>query len=65
MTDIDFYTALQICTAADPKHRKCGKCPLLHSEQVCEFVLREEIRNRLILARQDRSKGYTQLSYLA
>ena len=64
MTDIDFYTALQICMVANPKYRQCVKCPLLHSEQVCEYVLRDEIRRRLIRAKQDKSNGFTQLSYL-
>ena len=65
MTDIEFYTALQICMTADPQHKRCDKCPLLHSERACEYVIRDEIRHRLILARQDKTNGYTQLSYLA
>ena len=64
MTDIDFFTAMQICFTADPQHKRCEKCPLLHSDRACEYVLRDEIRHRLILARQERSAGYKQLSLI-
>ena len=64
MTDIEFYTALTLCMTADPKHKQCGKCPLLHSERNCEYVVRDEIRHRLILARQDKHNGFTQLSFI-
>lgn len=64
MTDIDFFEAMQRCFTADPQHKRCGTCPLLHSERACEYVLRDEIRHRLILARQERSNGFKQLSLL-
>lgn len=64
MTDIEFYTALTLCMTADQKHKQCGKCPLLRSERNCEYVLRDEIRHRLILARQDKHNGFTQLSFI-
>ena len=65
MTDIEFYTALQICMTADPKHKQCGKCPLLHSERACEYEIRDEIRHRLIKARQDNRNGFAQLNFIS
>ena len=64
MTDIDFYTALQICFTADKEHKRCDRCPLLRSERPCEYVVRDEIRHRLILSRQERASGFKQLSMI-
>ena len=68
MTDVDFYTALVACYSycADKNARRaiCGRCPLLHSERPCEYVLKDEIRKRLIIARKERAKGYQQLEFV-
>lgn len=64
VTDIDFFTALQICMTADPEHKRCERCPLLRTDRPCEYILRDEIRHRLILARQERAKGFKQLSLI-
>lgn len=64
MTDIDFFTAMQICFTADQEHKRCEKCPLLKSDRACEYVLRDEIRHRLIMARQERASGFKQLSMI-
>ena len=65
MTDIDYYNAVRICMTADPEHKQCGKCPLLHCEIDCETELRYETQRRLVHAKQERAAGVRQLTYLA
>ena len=64
MTDDDFYEALQRCFMVEPKYKRCGSCPLLHSERNCEYVMKDEIRHRLVLARQAKRDGFKQLSLI-
>ena len=64
MTDIDYFTALEICTTADPQHKRCGRCPLLHCEIDCETQLRYETHNRLVRARQEKAAGVHQLTFM-
>ena len=69
MTDIDFYETLMRCVTADSicyqrREKKCNLCPLLNSERPCEYEIIDEIRHRLILARQDRANGFKQLSMI-
>ena len=69
MTDIDFYEALMRCVSADSlcyqrRDKKCSHCPLIGSERPCEYVVIDEIRHRLIMARKERSAGFKQLSLI-
>lgn len=69
MTDVDFYESLIRCVSADAlcyqrKEKRCASCPLVASGRPCEYELIDEIRHRLILARQQRSAGYKQLSLI-
>ena len=64
MTDKEFYTAIGLCYEVEPKYRRCKKYPLLHSDRNCVYVLKDEIRHRLIQSRQDETNGYKQLTLI-
>lgn len=62
MTDMVFYAALQRCYGIDRKARRCGNCPLLR-EINCELRMKDEIRHRIVLARQEEHRNGRQLTF--
>ena len=69
VTDIDFYETLIRCVTADSlcyqrKEKKCGNCPMVTSARPCEYEIIDEIRRRLVAARQDSANGFKQLTFI-
>jgi hypothetical protein len=69
MTDVEFYESLVRCVTADSlchdrRHKRCAACPLVTSERPCEYELIDEIRHRLVMARQESANGFKQLSLI-